>query len=459
MKIGEFAQMAGLPISVLRHYDKEGLLNPDFIDTFTGYRHYSLSQLERVRRITLLKQTGLSLKEIKEILDSPEDIPYILKILDGQKARYRNMLTAIEEVKQIMLNKEENTKTSVREIKPGVEQDGQIIIEREGDDILFKTMPLHPREDHNWFMAGREFLETEISKRDYQRISGFMTYGREDSDAIQIAAKVIPLSIDVRPLAEDIISLPFENDEAVIGRWRVIGEYAVEEDFFTDIKPKESGSGYGSRNREIYFLPNGQDYWIYSWTKGYLKTETGSGSWLCRYHLREHQGRTYMFLEHKSYEYRRGGLPTTLVLEQLDHKAYTRMEMARRDIVDIPYVRDERVLGDWKAVDYIKCREDFSPTESHCPPDSLFFKHMHFGEDGEVTSLHGRSIISGKTKQSWTKGYVLRYWNHTACAYEIVTVDNVDYMIIEWKSGDYIWGWFDTDYYVFEKETPDTPQE
>ncbi len=29
MKIGEFAKMMGMPISVLRHYDKEGLLCPD----------------------------------------------------------------------------------------------------------------------------------------------------------------------------------------------------------------------------------------------------------------------------------------------------------------------------------------------------------------------------------------------------------------------------------------------
>ncbi|MDE5893549.1 MAG: MerR family transcriptional regulator [Acetatifactor sp.] len=30
MKISEFARMAGMPISVFRHYDKEGLLCPGF---------------------------------------------------------------------------------------------------------------------------------------------------------------------------------------------------------------------------------------------------------------------------------------------------------------------------------------------------------------------------------------------------------------------------------------------
>ena len=60
--------------------------------------------------------------------------------------------------------------------------------------------------------------------------------------------------------------------------------------------------------------------------------------------------------------------------------------------------------------------------------------------------------------QSWTKGYVLRKYNQTACAYEIVHENGSDYMIIEWKSGDWRFGGFDTDYYVFEKECGESPQ-
>lgn len=45
MKIGEFAKMTGMTISVLRHYDKEGLLCPDYIDHFSGYRYYLTDQI------------------------------------------------------------------------------------------------------------------------------------------------------------------------------------------------------------------------------------------------------------------------------------------------------------------------------------------------------------------------------------------------------------------------------
>ncbi len=54
--------------------------------------------------------------------------------------------------------------------------------------------------------------------------------------------------------------------------------------------------------------------------------------------------------------------------------------------------------------------------------------------------------------QTWTKGYVLRKFNSTACAYEIRREDGRDFLIIEWKSGDYRYGGFDTNYYVFVRE-------
>ena len=45
MQIGEFAKICGTKITVLRHYDKEGLLEPDYVDAFTGYRYYSNEQI------------------------------------------------------------------------------------------------------------------------------------------------------------------------------------------------------------------------------------------------------------------------------------------------------------------------------------------------------------------------------------------------------------------------------
>lgn len=67
-RIGPFSLMCKLTIKALRFYEAEGLLEPAWIDPVTGYRHYDSSQLPAVHRITALRQCGLSLPEIKQVL-------------------------------------------------------------------------------------------------------------------------------------------------------------------------------------------------------------------------------------------------------------------------------------------------------------------------------------------------------------------------------------------------------
>lgn len=443
MKIGEFARMTGMPISVLRHYDKEGLLCPDYVDHFSGYRYYSVDQIERVRRIELLKCGGLSLKEIRDILQNTDDSERIKGILNHRESEYRNMLDALAEAKSMMFGREEEKTKNA--------QENQTIIEKNGlGQLIIRGLSLPIPLDVRDFQAACRSLEEEIQKKKLQRISGFMTYGDMNSNEIQVAAEVVQLRDEIGELHEDT-NLPFEEDEQVIGKWKVVGEYAVKEDFYSENGERKE-SFYGNRDREIYFLPGGERYWIYSWTKGYLKLNGGDQSCLCSYQIEKDQDGCYMFVENKSYEYLRGGMPTVLVLEQIDNKRYTSHEIAREENTDLPFVNDERVLGDWRAFDFIRNKEEFAPDVKHIPQDRLQYKHMHFGEEGWFTSVYQDETISGREVQSWTKGYVLKHYNHTACAYEIVTVDNTDYMIIEWKSGDYRWGGFDTDYYVFVRE-------
>ncbi len=62
MQIGKFAALCGTKISVLRHYDREGLLVPEYIDKFTGYRYYSAEQKDVFMRITLYLTNFVSSK-------------------------------------------------------------------------------------------------------------------------------------------------------------------------------------------------------------------------------------------------------------------------------------------------------------------------------------------------------------------------------------------------------------
>lgn len=67
---GEFAKLAGVSKHTLFHYDKIGLLSPEIKLPENQYRYYSISQLELLEIITLLKELDMPLSEIKSYLDN-----------------------------------------------------------------------------------------------------------------------------------------------------------------------------------------------------------------------------------------------------------------------------------------------------------------------------------------------------------------------------------------------------
>lgn len=68
MSIGEFARRSRLSPKALRIYDGLGLLSPARVDELSGYRYYDRGQLDRARLIASLRQLGVPLAEVKELL-------------------------------------------------------------------------------------------------------------------------------------------------------------------------------------------------------------------------------------------------------------------------------------------------------------------------------------------------------------------------------------------------------
>ncbi len=65
--IQQIAKLAGTTSRTLRHYDDIGLLAPSRIG-HNGYRHYDQAALVRLQRILLLRELGLGLPQISEVL-------------------------------------------------------------------------------------------------------------------------------------------------------------------------------------------------------------------------------------------------------------------------------------------------------------------------------------------------------------------------------------------------------
>ena len=62
-------------VKTLRHNEQKGLLLPDEVDEWTGYRYYSIDQMQKLRSIRDLQQHGSSLDEIKDLYDDVSPPP------------------------------------------------------------------------------------------------------------------------------------------------------------------------------------------------------------------------------------------------------------------------------------------------------------------------------------------------------------------------------------------------
>ncbi len=97
--IQEIARVAGTTSRTLRHYGEVGLLEPTSIGT-NGYRYYDEQALARLQRIMLLRQLGLGLETIGEVLagqrDHAEALQTHLDWLQQEKSRLDRQIASVQ---------------------------------------------------------------------------------------------------------------------------------------------------------------------------------------------------------------------------------------------------------------------------------------------------------------------------------------------------------------------------
>jgi len=74
-KIGEFSKLCFVTVKTLRHYEKMGILSPQEVDPWTGYRYYGASQMDELHHILELKRMGFSLEEIRDLKEDGINMP------------------------------------------------------------------------------------------------------------------------------------------------------------------------------------------------------------------------------------------------------------------------------------------------------------------------------------------------------------------------------------------------
>jgi DNA-binding transcriptional MerR regulator len=126
LKISDFSRLTFVPAKTLRYYDEIGLFQPQHVDRFTGYRYYDMGQLPRLNRILALKALGLSLEQIKQMLDD-----------DLTTEQIRGMLRLKQAEAQQRMREEQQRLLYIESKLRQIEQEGKM----SDKEIIVKRIP------------------------------------------------------------------------------------------------------------------------------------------------------------------------------------------------------------------------------------------------------------------------------------------------------------------------------
>jgi len=502
-KIGELSKLCRIPVRTLRYYDEIGLLIPDRTDNFTGYRYYSAEKIQQCMKILALKELGFTLDEIKEYISSESAVDLIGSIdrkcdelnslivqTESQIKRLENIRSSLEKGESDMYNVLFRSSSPIRSVftrrifnnkdealdelkklraalPSNIVGSRDILINYEseykniGFDIavcveITEKVPagLNIEEKMISFetetavvVCREEELEgaynaliERLNELDCSPVGGFFEI-RHPGGTVELTLPIRKSEV-YTPCAK----MPFVNDPEVIGHWKML-DIVSSADCFTYGHEKCSHLAWLD---EIFFLREGGGYWaVDSWTKGiiYTSDEFSPEPLPQKYLICDYNGHTLLFLEMKRTERKGNRLfihPAEIwVYEKTDSKEYNADEIKRRDMTDYPFVPDPSVIGKWVVRDFYpwKFEENFNPSKQNYKDDDLFVREIVFCEDGTYTRITQRHTSFLRwTSTGESRGLILNHALETASAYEIRVVNGSEYLIAEWKTGDYQYG-------------------
>ena len=99
LTIGEFSHVCRASIKTIRYYQDLGILEPAKTDAASGYRYYDASSHERMTSISVLKDLGFALKEIKTILETCSSENDLQRFIDSKLSEVEQKLKNLRELK------------------------------------------------------------------------------------------------------------------------------------------------------------------------------------------------------------------------------------------------------------------------------------------------------------------------------------------------------------------------
>ena len=255
--------------------------------------------------------------------------------------------------------------------------------------------------------------------------------------------KILKIKEQIRDLKElsmkgkEVLKMKkFMNDERVIGKWNLLGVSANMEDAKKSIYIEDDYA-----IKELYLMPEGQEYWVISWTKDIIYLAGKA----CPYEINDNK--MYVKIQDDLDE----NMYKVSVYEKVDSKIYTEEEIKVKDDINVDFVSDSDLVGFWHTVDFVANPQSFNPNKIQFESSNLPLQKVSFSPNGEVyiNYKNNDNIKSAK----YTKGYIINFClPDTLSKYTYQDIDGIKYLVIEWKSGDYVYGRMINGYYVLVKE-------
>lgn len=192
MHIKEFAEFTGVSVRTLHYYDEINLLKPSFVDEQNGYRYYDESSLMRMQEILFYRELDFPLREIEEILSSPE----------------YDKLLALKEQKRLLTLKRERLERLIKAL------DGAM----KGEELsmnVFDNSEFEAQREQYSKEAKAKWGETAAYKESAQKTAGYTSQKWAD-----VSAEMNSIMSEFSQCRKDGLTADSTQAQALVKKWQ-----------------------------------------------------------------------------------------------------------------------------------------------------------------------------------------------------------------------------------------------
>jgi len=240
----------------------------------------------------------------------------------------------------------------------------------------------------------------------------------------------------------DLKKIVFKNDPLAVGKWE-FWDKIDNINQFNEAYSSTKDCGYDFKT--VYFLPNGQGYWIFeAWTKGSLYIHYGGDDpILCfPYQIKQSANGDFMFINVDNEDGK-----FIYVLKKTSDKHFSLKDVKKVENVNLPFVYDKHIIGKWKSVAYVEKIDDFEK-DIYDKSLRMWLEWIEFFEDGKAKRKY---FDDTSWNDRWTKGKLLDLTKSIVSNYQFKIIDGKEYLFLEWKMGNYVYGGMPPTFYVFKR--------